>query len=475
MVDFHLEGGFTQFASVGQQSLDELRSSRPGCGDDLGVHHGPNGFLTGSRQTTKSRNQRWLPNAFGSPRGAGEQFACRCPHLCGVATPDGAARARMLVGQCAEERALHQPMQLGDVVAAVMSKHVILRYAAVLSPELLDQREVAQVHEFRASPWLARSSIHGRLLGHHLRGNAQQDVPDSCSLLAQTWGLAWRARVLHMRRANRVSQEMRRFRRGMCHQGLCTGQFTFEMLAQERANSLLDVLGLDACPPIAEQKIVGGAKRPPAAIVRVKRVVSGKLLHLLAEGCCLSSASRFPCIKPRRAQTPLVGIPGPVAPTMYFVASPFREVIELTQIGSKGGALRHCWRTFPPSALRTGRATRRCTRLARIALSPCSGCRFGSPPSLRMVLSVTFLAEQLHPLFFPGCDHRRRASCWLCYSPESVGMVNDEPVKLPSTVLTAAGGVSQESFNPCVTTTSRPTRQRQRLYVFDRDNVAQDR
>jgi hypothetical protein len=37
---------------------------------------------------------------------------------------------------------------------------------------------------------------------------------------------------------------------------------------------------------------------------------------------------------------------------------------ESVQIGSKDGALLHCWSTSPPSALRTGRATRRCTQLA---------------------------------------------------------------------------------------------------------------
>jgi hypothetical protein len=51
------------------------------------------------------------------------------------------------------------------------------------------------------------------------------------------------------------------------------------------------------------------------------------------------------------------GIPGnPVA-----FPQPFGQSIE---IGSKDGALLHCWSTSPPSALRTERATRRCTRLA---------------------------------------------------------------------------------------------------------------
>ena len=38
--------------------------------------------------------------------------------------------------------------------------------------------------------------------------------------------------------------------------------------------------------------------------------------------------------------------------------------------GSKGGALRHYCRTSPPSALRTGRATHRCTQLASNVPSP---------------------------------------------------------------------------------------------------------
>ena len=38
------------------------------------------------------------------------------------------------------------------------------------------------------------------------------------------------------------------------------------------------------------------------------------------------------------------------------------DIVE--EIGSKGGALYHCWCTSPPSALRTGRATHRCIRLA---------------------------------------------------------------------------------------------------------------
>src|SRR5947209_20264829 len=42
------------------------------------------------------------------------------------------------------------------------------------------------------------------------------------------------------------------------------------------------------------------------------------------------------------------------------------------QIGSKDGAVSHRWSPFPSSALRTGRATRRCTQLARIVLSPIS-------------------------------------------------------------------------------------------------------
>src|SRR5262249_1114005 len=45
------------------------------------------------------------------------------------------------------------------------------------------------------------------------------------------------------------------------------------------------------------------------------------------------------------------------------------EVEHVVQIGSKDGALLHYWSTSPPSALRTGRATPRCTRLASNCLS----------------------------------------------------------------------------------------------------------
>ena len=54
-----------------------------------------------------------------------------------------------------------------------------------------------------------------------------------------------------------------------------------------------------------------------------------------------------------------------------------RECLHSQQIGgpqvvtgSKGGALRHYCRTSPPSALRAGQATRRCTQLASNVLSP---------------------------------------------------------------------------------------------------------
>jgi hypothetical protein len=40
------------------------------------------------------------------------------------------------------------------------------------------------------------------------------------------------------------------------------------------------------------------------------------------------------------------------------------DVLHPLRLGSKGGALSHRCGTFPPSALRTGQATPRCTRLA---------------------------------------------------------------------------------------------------------------
>jgi hypothetical protein len=54
----------------------------------------------------------------------------------------------------------------------------------------------------------------------------------------------------------------------------------------------------------------------------------------------------------------------------HRVEPPIQGVV---QIGSKDGALFHYWGTSPPSALRTGRATRRCTQLASDSLSP-SAC-----------------------------------------------------------------------------------------------------
>jgi hypothetical protein len=42
---------------------------------------------------------------------------------------------------------------------------------------------------------------------------------------------------------------------------------------------------------------------------------------------------------------------------------------QVGRLGSKGGALSHRCDTFPPSALRTGQATRRCTRLASDGLA----------------------------------------------------------------------------------------------------------
>ena len=49
---------------------------------------------------------------------------------------------------------------------------------------------------------------------------------------------------------------------------------------------------------------------------------------------------------------------------------PFEPQVEdVVQIGSKDGALRHHCRTFPSSALRTGRATHRCTQLASNVIS----------------------------------------------------------------------------------------------------------
>src|SRR4029453_1388016 len=60
-----------------------------------------------------------------------------------------------------------------------------------------------------------------------------------------------------------------------------------------------------------------------------------------------------------------VGIAGERGTQLLRVAATVPQVLEQVQIGSKDGALLHCWSTSPSSARRTGRATRRCTQLAR--------------------------------------------------------------------------------------------------------------
>src|SRR5438093_8887692 len=57
---------------------------------------------------------------------------------------------------------------------------------------------------------------------------------------------------------------------------------------------------------------------------------------------------------------------------MFAVAFAQYGFFHTLKIGSKDGAVLHRWSPFPSSALRTGRATRRCTQLARIVLSPIS-------------------------------------------------------------------------------------------------------
>jgi hypothetical protein len=54
-----------------------------------------------------------------------------------------------------------------------------------------------------------------------------------------------------------------------------------------------------------------------------------------------------------------------------LLLKPFIE--DLMEIGSKDGALPPCGGTSPPSALRTGRATRRCTQLAGNLLTCTTG------------------------------------------------------------------------------------------------------
>jgi hypothetical protein len=62
----------------------------------------------------------------------------------------------------------------------------------------------------------------------------------------------------------------------------------------------------------------------------------------------------------------------PAQSWLHLVRKPAVE--HRVEIGSKDGALLHCWSTSPPSALRTGRATRRCTQLASDSVSQSTLC-----------------------------------------------------------------------------------------------------
>jgi hypothetical protein len=57
-------------------------------------------------------------------------------------------------------------------------------------------------------------------------------------------------------------------------------------------------------------------------------------------------------------------------------------------MGSKGGALRHYCRTSPPSALRTGQVTCRCTQLASNVPSPQRDVRSRTASPMRSTTSV---------------------------------------------------------------------------------------
>jgi len=74
------------------------------------------------------------------------------------------------------------------------------------------------------------------------------------------------------------------------------------------------------------------------------------------------------------------------------------ELIYEVQIGSKDGALLHYWSTSPPSAPRTGRATRRCTQLASNFLSRVSVATHAPP---RMMLLMARGQSSFDLLFLP--------------------------------------------------------------------------
>ena len=142
---------------------------------------------------------------------------------------------------------------------------------------------------------------------------------------------------------------------------------------------------------------------------------------------------------------------------------------ETVQIGSKGGALRHHCRTFPPSALRTGRATRRCTQLASNVLSP----SWLSSPSVGVMLLVAVQAKELHVLLLPGCNHVRWATLALRLSSESVRVVHDEPRTGPPTVLARLFLCCVQRLSLLVAAPFRPTHEREWLDVLGLDHRAE--
>ena len=86
-------------------------------------------------------------------------------------------------------------------------------------------------------------------------------------------------------------------------------------------------------------------------------------------------------------------------------AAPVLSHLGTLGIGSKDGALPHYCGTFPPSALRTGRATPRCIRLASIIwASPW----LSSTPV--MVVEMTGRTEPFHLLLMGRLDQGCRTS-----------------------------------------------------------------
>ena len=127
----------------------------------------------------------------------------------------------------------------------------------------------------------------------------------------------------------------------------------------------------------AAQKVTGG--RTFATLLRLWRTPKGQHAGLVRmQG---QSEASHPFVEYRHHTTrivltfkpdaEIVTVPNqgrfPLEPWFHLGFTPQIECV--MQIGSKDGALPHYWGTSPPSALRTGQATRRCTQLASDSMS----------------------------------------------------------------------------------------------------------